>query len=209
MSHRHAPARPRLLHILTVAASCAVTLTAIAAAPAAAAPKQPKRPACPSAGHGGLRTLQARTFQRHVDADYQLYGCDLKTRRHTLLYSWYNCGCSTGDEAPPNVWLTGHYVAVSQASCVPLSLPATCAGRLRVVNLRTGHTTHRAARSPSGLLLKPNGSVAYVADHLVRADHNGVTVLDSSPGIDPNSLATDGHHLYWRRDGYPQVAPFN
>jgi hypothetical protein len=44
---------------------------------------------------------------------------------------------------------------------------------------------------------------------LVKIERSQTIVVDSAPGIDRDSLATDGRHLYWLRDGQPQAAPFN
>jgi hypothetical protein len=80
-----------------------------------------------------------------------------------------------------------------------------------VVDLRSGRALHTAdtAAPLSALLVKPNGSVAFLlGEHLIRLDSTGSAVLDEGPGIDPDSLAASANRLYWMRDGATQTAPF-
>ena len=196
--------------MLRLALACSLALTLLAAAPVAqAAPKRPKP--CPGAKGSVARTLQTSVYVRvRDDADYTMYGCHLRTRRRTAIDAWFSCGCSIADEYPPQLWLSGRFVAVNHNICSPIS-PSECFGTLSVFDLRSRRRTQRvdSGGSIGGLVLKPNGSLAYVRGSLVRIDSSGTTTLDPGPGIDESSLATDGRRLYWLRDGAPQVAPFN
>jgi hypothetical protein len=58
-----------------------------------------------------------------------------------------------------------------------------------------------------GLVIKPNGSVAYVlGQRLIRTDSRGSAVLDVGPGIDAESLAVNPTRVYWLRDNMPRTA---
>jgi hypothetical protein len=57
------------------------------------------------------------------------------------------------------------------------------------------------------LVLKPNGSFAYIANDTVRkADSAGVGQLDPGPNIEAGSLARAGSIVYWTKNGQPLSA---
>jgi hypothetical protein len=188
---------------------CAAVVLPLAAA-SASAPRKPKGPKpCPSVSRASHSTLQARVYSAGAEPNYRLVGCDLKTRRRTALASWYDCGCSVGDASPPALTLAYRFAAIEDTSCSPIS--PECYSSLIVRDLRSGRTIHADRDGTVGpLLFKPNGTMAYLDQRgLVKVERRQTTVVDSGPGIDRNSLATDGRHLYWLRDGQPHAAPFN
>jgi hypothetical protein len=198
----------RLIPILV--AALAVLLLPAAAAEAKAKPKLKR---CTARGDTTWnRTTAARVYEVGGD-DHTLYGCMYDTGKRRLLTSWFNCDCSMGDDSPPTTWLTGRFVALRYVSCPPAGIPAvppTCAGSFKVIDIRTGKTTHAVDDAPSDLVLKRNGSVAYViGSRVVRVDVSGVKVVDEGPGIEPDSLAANGRLLYWTRGGVARSAPFN
>ena len=182
-------------------------LASTAVVPAAAQARKPAKP-CPG-GSAVERSVQARVYERGAD-EYVLVGCYLRSGRRTSLASWFNCGCSIADDPEPQVWLAGRHAAVNQYSCSPIDPMAPCSGRLSVFDLRTGRVRYSAETSSlSGLVIKPNGSVAYVlGQRLIRIESSGSTVLDEGAGIDGDSLAANRTRLYWMRGGVPKSAPF-
>jgi hypothetical protein len=182
----------------------------VPAAPADAAKAKRKLPRCTARGDTTWnRTTAARVYEVGGD-DHALYGCMYDTGRRHLLTSWSDCGCSAGDESPPTTWLTGRFVAIRSVSCPPGGVPAQCAGGLSVIDIRTGKSIHMAGAAPSDLVLKRNGSIAYVIGlQVVRADATGVKVVDQGSGIEPDSLAANGRLVYWTRAGVAHSAPFN
>jgi hypothetical protein len=182
-------------------------LAATALVPAAAEARKPAK-RC-SGGVTVERSVQARLSERGED-NHLLVGCHLRSGRRTVLARWFSCGCSIADDPEPQVWLAGRHVAVNQYSCSPIDPMAPCSGRLSVFDLRTGRVRYSAETSSlSGLVIKPNGSVAYVlGQRLIRIESTGSTVLDEGAGIDGDSLAANRTRLYWMRDGVPKSAPF-
>ena len=86
---------------------------------------------------------------------------------------------------------------------------------LRVFNLRrrrrTALVTTKAGASISDVELQKSGSVAFIEDSTsfeVRKHEGGKsTVLDSGPGIGPNSLAVSGSTVYWTNGSQAKSAP--
>jgi hypothetical protein len=210
--------RTRITRTLPAVAGLALALTAGVVPADAAAAKPAKRPKpCPTT-RADQRTTEAVAYTRPVggyDTQRGVFGCHLKTRRRTLLGVYERGSDSIGDEtgAPPKLWLSGRHAALASEACStdPTLGRTTCSHRLTVTDLRSSRTRHMAAAEVAGLLLKPNGSLAYVdsAADLTRVDKTGTTVVDTGAGIDPDSLASDGRHLYWLQDGQPRVAPFD
>jgi hypothetical protein len=187
--------------------AAALLVAALPAAPADAKAKR-KLPHCTAAGDTTWnRTTAARVYEVGSD-DHRLYGCMYDTGKRRLLTTWFNCGCSMGDDAPPTTWLTGRFVAIAFQSCPPPAVGGACTGSLQVKDIRTGKTTHSGGY-PSDLVLRRDGSVAYVSgDQVIKKDLNGTKVVDQGPRIEPNSLAANASRLYWIRDGVPRSAPF-
>jgi hypothetical protein len=184
----------------------------LALAPTAQAAQSKGGRGCASRGSETVaRSVEARLYTRSRGADHRLVGCLVRTGKRRVLDSWYDCGCSIGDEQPSQVWLSGRYAALNRWSCSPIDPMAPCSGRLRVIDVRSGRARHTAdtGGSLSALLVKRNGSVAFLlGERLMRIDSSGAAVLDEGPGIDPLSLAASRNRLYWMRGGAPQSAPF-
>jgi hypothetical protein len=197
----------KLVRVVVLVAG--VSLAAAPGAPAALS--KAGRPCASPGSHTVARSAYARVFTKSRGNDHRLVGCLLRNGKRRLLHTWYNCSCSTGDEPDPDVGLAGRYAAVNNWSCPPPGAPGTCVGRLRVIDLRSGRVRHAADTGAplSALLVKPNGSVAFLlGERLIRIDSTGTATLDEGPGIDPASLAASSNRLYWMRGGAPQTAPF-
>lgn len=183
----------------------------IAVLPAAPADAKAKRKLAPCTARGDVtlnRNTVARVYEVEDDDTHSVYGCMYDTRKRRLLASWFSCGCSTGDESGPTVWLSGRFVALTRLSCPPPGM-GDCTGSLRVVDLRTGKAIH-AGPYPSELLLKRNGSIAYVVGtKVIVYDAKGVRTVDDGPGIEADSLAANGRLLYWMRGGVARSTPFD
>jgi hypothetical protein len=106
---------------------------------------------------------------------------------------------------------------------------------LRALNTRTGRFVRdlfqgesvdalpRLEETLAALQVRSNGSIVWISDVRVggrstpqtyevrRADtgveRGAIDLLDSSPDIDPNSLALDGANAHWTRAGEPRSAP--
>jgi hypothetical protein len=187
-----------------------LVLCALAAgvlAPAAAAAKPASKRCAARNTTAVARSLAARVFERGQD-DHVLVGCNRANGRRTVLASWFSCDCSIADESAPQVWLAGRHVAVNEYSCSPIDPMAPCTGAMRVFDLRTGRVRHSAETGGFiDLVLKPNGSVAYVlGQRLFRIDSRGSALLDEGPGIDSGSLAVNRTRVYWLHDNMPRTA---
>jgi len=124
-------------------AAIAVGASLALAPTAQAAPAKERRP-CAAPGSTTLaRSIEARVFTRSRGDDHRLIGCLRRNDKRRRLFSWYNCGCSTGDDPYPDVGLGGRYVAVNTWKCVPGGdATSTCTGRLRVIDLRSGRVRY-------------------------------------------------------------------
>lgn len=152
-----------------------------------------------------VQSAQARVYVRGGDNEV-LVGCNRLSGRRTVLARWFSCECSIADEPDPQVWLAGRHVAVNSYFCPPDASP--CRGDLEVFDLRTGRSRYGAATdSLIDLVIKPNGSVAYLrGPQLFRIDSRGSALLDEGPGIDGGSLAVNRTRVYWLHDDLPRTA---
>jgi hypothetical protein len=96
-------------------------------------------------------------------------------------------------------------VAVNAFFCPPDASPCTGA----VASYDLGKRVRKYHESAPGgvvsdLVLKPNGSFAYIAGDTVRkADSAGIGQLDPGPAIEKGSLARAGSTVYWTKVGQP------
>jgi hypothetical protein len=112
------------------------------------------------------------------------------------------------DEPTPTILVNRESLAVNSYGCPP---PGTgdCAGSVASFDLRRRVRKYHET-VPGGvvsqLVLKPNGSFAYIAANAVRkADSAGIGELD--PGaVEAGSLARAGSIVYWTKDGAPYSA---
>lgn len=179
-------------------------LVPAALAPAGATAQPPAKPCAVRSSATVVKSLQARIYERGGD-DHVLVGCNRRSGRRTVLARWFNCECSIADEPAPQVWLARRHVAVNRYFCPPDASP--CFGTLQVFDLRTGRVRYSADTGALiELVIKPNGSVAYVlGPQLIRIDTGGSAIVDEGPGIDSGSLAVNRTRLYWLHDNLPQT----
>ncbi|HEY2636706.1 MAG TPA: hypothetical protein VGI54_04900, partial [Solirubrobacteraceae bacterium] len=118
--------------------------------------------------------------------------------------------------------LTGHVVAYTRAAC-----PMGCDYSVRVRDLRDGSRVHlvngfKRFGAPTGVVLRPTGSVAWVARGVPAEVPGGTAIprtvwLAAAAGprrvdagnIDLGSLGLSGTTLSWTRDGAVQHATLN
>lgn len=150
-------------------------------------------------------------------------------RRGVRRGSWYVCAFKRG--MPRKL--------PTQGPTVPLASSAKVAGRyvaffyfftgrgpsdgpVAVIDMVTGHRTfsERTGYAYGGLVLKANGSVAWIASppgvvaspqpfEVTRHDSTGTATVASGPEIDRYSLAAGGSWLYWTNARSPRSAPFH
>lgn len=201
--------------LLLLCACCALLVPAGAAS---AARSHSRRAAAPCTAKGSktvaLNPL-ARVYVRSErgDADqHLLIGCLLHSGQTVELASWFDCGCSRGDEPAPQVWLRERIVALNRWGCSPdPTSPFDCTGSARTVSLRTGETLRSAntGTSVAALVQGPRGSFAYVSagGAVLKSDADGEGVLlDAGPGVASDSLAAAGVHVYWMHGAVPFAA---
>ena len=179
--------------------------------------------ACPSKNRGEAQiTRRALLIDRRGDKaviytktkgrDYRMYGCVKKSRKRTLLASWYSCECSISDEYGPTIdALAGRYVALNFVSSGSPQTSGDNTGSVSVVDLTSGASRpiYDTGGGTDQVILKPNGSVAFTFDSdrstypsfegkLVRIDRTGTSVL-AETGVEGGSLAMapTGRHIYW------------
>jgi hypothetical protein len=96
-------------------------------------------------------------------------------------------------------------VAVHEFFCPPDGSP--CAGNVASFDVRRRVRKYREevpGGTISDLVLKSNGSFAYIANDTVRkADSAGIGQLDPGPAIETGSLARAGSTVYWTKAGAP------
>src|SRR3954451_16302211 len=142
----------------------------------------------------GSRTLASSSKLRIYevgDTDRTVVGCLRSTNKRKAVATYTSCDCSVSDEPTPKLWLNGEAVAVNRYGCPPPGLEGDCAGTVTSFDLRQRVKRH-GEDVPKGfvaqLVLKPNGSFAYIADDTVRkADSAGTAQIDPGPGIENGS----------------------
>lgn len=197
---------PRLHAAVVIFAAAALT----AAAPAHAASS--RSTACVPRGASIVEAnAQATVFAIDRDDQFTLYGCAGVGAKRRALATWFDCGCSRGDEPAPSVWLAGRVAAVNRWSCDPSAPTESCAGATRSVSLKSGRRL-RAVDSPGEveeLVLRRDGAFALVrGGAVVAATSGGEEVLEPGPGYEPGSIALSvgGRRVYWTRGGVARSA---
>jgi hypothetical protein len=199
----------------TVAASL---LAALLLAPAAGAAK--RAPDCATTGRTVAANAQARVYMVG-DPFYEdtVYGCVYGSTRRTRLGQEY-----TSSDSDAGVWVAGlHGSRVGYAVVESLDLDFWTA---KVTDLRKRKAIRRLRRSGQldDLLMTPAGSLAMIHDtrgsyreanagpdfvqsyFVTKVERDGTTMLDRGPHVDPGSLASAPHRLYWTRRGEPRTA---
>jgi len=155
----------------------------------------------------GSRTIAASSKVRVYeigDIDRTVFGCLRATGKRKQVATYTSCDCSVGDEPTPRIWLNREALAVNRYGCPPPGLEGDCGGTVASFDLRK-RVKRYGEEVPKGfvaqLVLKANGSFAYIAADTVRkADSAGVGELDAGP-VEAGSLARAGSIVYWTRAG--------
>jgi len=219
-----------------------VLLLSATAAASGSTTRHPPAPRCPPAHTTPVAAdRQAELYEAPTIPGYgyqSLFGCTYQHKRSYHLGEVPECGSPSGCGGVTRPVLSGSFVAFEsfQGST---QHPATF--EVEVRDLRTGRVIHRL---PSGTLekparghlgigpvkaitLKPNGSVAWLAENgersipphvhepgvpyfdLLAADDSGTRLLASGANIDPSSLTIAGSTIYWTQGGEPMSAPLD
>ena len=181
-------------------------LTAAFAATPAGVAEAKAKPKCSAKGSTTIaRTVTVRVYEVG-DLDHTVYGCLLSTGKRKALATYQSCGCSISDEPRPRIWLNRATVALNPYGCPPIGIEGECAGSVFSLDLRQRVRKYQDS-VPKGyvsqLVLRTNGSFAYIADGGVRkADSAGAAELDAGP-VEAGSLARAGGIVYWTKAGQP------
>lgn len=222
--------------VIRVASLVPVAVLLLVALPVSASAKPPRKPkACPTKNVGerqiseralsiDVRTARVIIYTRVDGPDHEMVGCYRKSRKRTLLDSWYSCECSVGDEYGARVKVAGRFVALNNAAYGSPSDSTDQTGSLHVVDLADAQRlfSYDTGGYLDELALKPNGSAAFTFNtihnsssfdfdgRLVRIDKTGTAVL-AEQGVEKGSLALapSGRHLYWRDQSQYRGAPFD
>jgi hypothetical protein len=186
-------------------------------APAASAAK--RAPDCATTGRTIVANAQARVYRVGDEYEDAVYGCVFGSTRRTRLGREY-----TSSDSDAGVWVAGlHGSRVGYAKVESLDLDFWTA---KVTDLRRRRTIRRLRRSGQldDLLMTPAGSLALIHDtrgsyreanagpdfvqsyFVTKVERDGTTMLDRGPHVDPGSLASAPHRLYWTRRGEPRTA---
>ena len=157
----------------------------------------------------GSHTLASSSKVRVYEVggiDRTVIGCLRSTDKRKAIATYTSCGCSVSDEPTPKIWLNREAVAVNRYGCPPPGLEGDCGGTVASFDLRK-RLKRYGEDVPKGfvaqLVLKPNGSFAYIAADTVRkADSAGTGQLDAGP-VEAGSLARAGSIVYWTKAGQP------
>lgn len=205
-------------------------MVALAVAPADA--KRP--PTCTERGGRTItRTHSVRVFVNEKTAN--VYGCHFRARRPFFLGTDSGSGSSEDGVCP--LRLVGPLVAYNSFFSDGRQATFADEQDLRVKDLRTGRVLravdYRGSRDDNAIErirdieLKASGSLAWILE--IRTFENGVVsarsevhradgplgrtpksaneVIDSGPGIRPESLSLRGDTLSWVKDGQVVTAP--
>lgn len=194
---------PRLITLLVVIAAVA----ALAPPPAQAAAS--KR--CYPRGSDGIATsTRVRVFvvtDPEYEARYVFYACALRSgRRFELGDGYTDTNISFGLRG---VRISGLTVGFQAFGCV--SGP-TCGSYVATLDLRTGRrlqSPNEGERQLTDLVVSRDGAAAWIdratqagPARVRRLDAQGTTTLDSSPGVEPGSLAlARDNRIYWTGEG--------
>ena len=179
-----------------------VVVLAIGPAGVAEAAKKP----CQRKGSHTLASSSKVRIYEVGDVDRTVVGCLRSTNKRKAVAAYTSCDCSVSDEPTPRIWLNREAVAVNRYGCPPPGLEGDCGGTVASFDLRQ-RVKRYGEDVPKGfvaqLVLKPNGSFAYIAADTVRkADSSGTGQLDAGP-VEAGSLARAGSTVYWTKAGQP------
>jgi hypothetical protein len=183
----------------------ALLLASLAFTPAAAEGAKRKPKPCSRKGSttvaasSKLRVYEVGGYERTV------FGCLRSTNKRMIVARYSSCDCSTSDEPQPTIWMNRETVAANEYGCPPPGGGTECSGIVASFDVRR-RVKRYAEVVPGGivdnLVLKPNGSFAYIANDTVRkADSAGIGQLDAGPNVEEGSLARASSIVYWTKAG--------
>jgi hypothetical protein len=203
--------------------SCMLLTVALLVAATPASARCPKRSSTHVLAHSGREVVYTLPHEKVVEGAGNIYACRYPRGRQLLINSEGEFGMNDAGAFT----FAGHFLAYEDIVDSAAGPPAYI---LEVRNLQSGRfmaVVDVSSRDPSfsddvvSLLLKPNGSVAWVAasgadddydDHKLYevhvADRHGSRMLDQSRSIAPNSLRLSADHrsVTWLRGGAAQSA---
>jgi hypothetical protein len=175
-------------------------------------------------GHVVVADQQARVYRAQNSlSEFEYYGCAYRGNQSYVLGPTPECtstGCG-GLEGTPT--LSGSVVAYELRNTIRRF---EASWLIVVRDLRTGKVLDRLPTGPStspeelgggptaGIVVKPDGSVAWIVDggeargglHVQVVDRAGSRTIASGMDIAPDSLALVGSTLYWTQGGKPSAA---
>jgi hypothetical protein len=175
-----------------------------AAAPTGVAHAATKKPCVATGSETIVRNAKVRVYEVGK-TNRRVFACLLRTSKRIKVAEYTSVGGGVGDEPQPKVWLTREAVAVNDHVCPPDASP--CTGDVASFDVRRRaekYTETAPGGIVSDLVLKSNGSFAYISGDTVRkADGAGIGQLDPGPAIEAGSLARAGSTVYWTKSGQP------
>ena len=186
-------------------------------------PREPHPPCRPAGSQTVVETPAARVFRLRIGKESYTYGCLFAVRGLIELGGMSEFG---DVDSVDMVSLAGPYAGFAYG----YSGPADTYEDVRVVDLRSGQDLYLGGAGPdhsdeqgavSGLVMKPDGSVAWIGMGLTwnpatqnnervtivgKIDSGGYAELDRGDGIDTSSLRLDGSTLTWTDAGQTRTA---
>jgi hypothetical protein len=194
----------------------------------------------PASSHAVAVSLQATVFEAHEPGGFAdelgLYGCVLGRRQAYHLGGTPDCGIASTCSGVQREQLVGTVVAYESffsgmESRWYVAVLDLHTGRL-LHHVATGSPVHRAPNAAgvgpiTALVVKTNGSVAWIAEDYERAspetdtsprvpyydvyaaDKAGTRLLAAGLEVNPSSLALAGSTIYWTQAGKPFSGSLN
>jgi hypothetical protein len=193
-------------NIARMLAICVVAAGAVAAVSALPGAESATRKACPTDGRTIVANEQVRVFRRVSTRD-RVYACLVKTGKLRKLGERDELGAGVR-----MVRVARAHVAWDAASCGS----GSCVGDMFTLDMRSGKLRRGATQGDEGLArdveLTNSGAIAWTRSsagedyepRVYKLDAAGQGVLDSGPGVDRESLGTDGGRVYWTSGDAPR-----
>ncbi len=180
-------------------------------------------PKCPTT-HRQLIAVdsQAELYEApdaQLEGLFRIFGCAFSDG-HPYVLGAKAAYSSMGGGGITKEALAGTIIGYEQSSSRTTAPPVPPVPLLSLVivrDLHTGKVLHKARSSSRMIVVKPNGSVAWLAqinfqsnEYKIEAlDKSGSRVLASGTDIEPGSLALAGSTLYWTQESKPFSATLN
>jgi hypothetical protein len=149
---------------------------------------------------------RVRVFYLASPGSRRYYGCDVRRRRARFIDE-----IGLGDGIQRRMALVGQHLAYESITC---SREGRCSGKVYRDDLLTGRLAvvadlQKDAPPATDLAMTTALAVYWirrtaVGYDVVRADIDGVGMLDSGPGVEPGSLVASKRRVYWTHDGQPR-----